>query len=209
MKPKPDQTPYEFWEDVYEAASPETNGTPSAALARFAADRTPGRALDLGCAKGDDAVWLARRGWRVTAVDISPTVLGYARANAQRHALEDRIAFEQHDLTQSFPEGRFDLISAMFLQTPFAFPRRKILAQAGAALNSGGLLLMVTHGSAAPWSWADHDHAFPTAEEERGELGLAGSEWSDGHVGAVKRLARGPSGQTAEVLDNVIAIWRR
>ncbi len=209
MKPKPDQTPYEFWEEVYEAASPKTSGKPSAVLERFAAGRAPGHALDLGCAKGDDAVWLARGGWRVTAVDISPTVLDYARANARRHDVEDRIAFEQHDLTRSFPQGRFDLICAMFLQTPFSFPRHAIVAQAASALNSGGLLLVVTHGSAAPWSWADRDHVFPTAQLEREDLELARSDWSDEYVGAIKRTARGPSGQTADVLDNVIAISRR
>ena len=209
MKPKPDQTPYEFWQEVYDRSSPETSGTPSAVLERFATDRMPGTALDLGCAKGDDAVWLARRGWSVTAVDISPTVLGYARANAERHVVENRIAFEQHDLTRSFPKGRFDLVCAMFLQTPYAFPRRTVLAQAAAALNSGGLLLVVTHGSAAPWSWADDDHVFPTTREEREDLGITGPEWSDDYVGTIDRVARGPSGQTAHVLDNVIAISRR
>lgn len=51
------KTPLQFWEGLYANASGEMSGNPSTALARFAGDRTPGVALDLGCAKGDDAVW--------------------------------------------------------------------------------------------------------------------------------------------------------
>lgn len=208
MKPQPGQSPHEFWEEVYSGASQDTTGRPSAVLERFAIDRAPGRALDLGCAKGDDAIWLAGRGWKVTAVDISMQALKLAQMNAACRVVGDRISFEKHDLTQTFPAGRFDLISAMFLQTPFSFPRSDVVAKAASKLNSGGLLLLVTHGSAAPWSWAKHDHVFPTAAEERGEIGLQGTEWRDEFVGGLTRLSTGPSGETVEVIDNVIAISR-
>jgi len=72
----------EFWEARYAGGSPESSGRPSGALVRFVADRRPGRAVDVGCARGDDVVWLAKRGWTATGVHVSETVLGYARANA-------------------------------------------------------------------------------------------------------------------------------
>ena len=208
MKPLPGQTPRAFWEDRYRDASAETTGRPSAILKRHAQDLVPGRALDLGCAKGDDAIWLAQQGWDVCGVDISEAALSIARSNAQRRGVADRTVFACHDLTVSFPEGGFDLISAMFLQTPFEFPRRSVVARAYSLLNPGGLLLAVTHGSAAPWSWSGHDHSFPTAEQDLEELGYTESDAEVAFVGAVSRQATGPNGQTANVFDNVIVLQK-
>lgn len=101
MNIDPKMDPRTFWEEIYEKASSQTSGRPSAILERFAKDRPVGHALELGCGKGDDAVWLARQGWTVTAVDISETALGYARANAERHDVENKITFAAHDLTKA------------------------------------------------------------------------------------------------------------
>ena len=117
------KTPLQFWEGLYANAS---SGNPSSALARFAKDRTPGAALDLGCAKGDDAVWLAKQGWQVLGVDIAPAAQRHATANAARNNVT--VRFEQHDLSQSFPDGTFDLISVNFMQTPFDLPWADISA---------------------------------------------------------------------------------
>jgi len=209
MKPMPGQTPRAFWEDRYRDASGETSGRPSTVLERYAQDLVPGRALDLGCAKGDDAIWLAQQGWDVCGVDISEAALSIARRNALRRDVADRIVFACHDLTVSFPEGRFDLISAMFLQTPFEFPRRDVVARAYSLLNPEGLLLAVTHGSAVPWSWSRQDHAFPTAEQELNELGYNENDAQVAFVGSVSRTATGRDGQTASVLDNVIILQKR
>ncbi|WP_299964410.1 methyltransferase domain-containing protein [uncultured Roseobacter sp.] len=127
MQPTAGQSPQDFWEGLYRGAGRQTRGQPSAMLERFATDRTPGRALDLGCAKGDDAIWLAQQDWDVVAVDIAQAALDIAAANAAESGVSDRISFARHDLAMSFPDGRFDLISAMFLQTPFDFPKRQSL----------------------------------------------------------------------------------
>ncbi len=169
-------------------------------------DRTPGHALDLGFAKGDDAIWLAQQGWDVVATDIAQAALDIAKAGAAKRGVADRMLFAHHDLAISFPEGRYDFISAMFLQTPFEFPKREVLPQAYGQLASGGMLLIVTHGSAAPWSWSKADHPYPTPEEDLAALGYAASDKEVAFVGGVRRTARGPNGQTAQVLDNVIAL---
>ena len=193
----------QVWEDIYRDASPSSSGRPGMALRRFAEPLPAGRALELGCAKGDDAVWLARKGWAVLAVDISATALGYARANAARAGVEDRITFQRHDLSRSFPKGAFDLVTASFLQSPVDFPRAAVLGRAAAAVAAAGHLLIVEHASRAPWSWAAPGTRYPAAEETLASLSLRDGDWGRLHVAAIERRASGPDGQTALVRDNV------
>ncbi|MEP3276100.1 MAG: class I SAM-dependent methyltransferase [Stappiaceae bacterium] len=198
-----------FWDSVYENGSQESTGRPSTALEKYAENRTAGRALDLGCAKGDDAIWLARKGWQVTAADISQTALNYAQKNAENAEVADRITFECRDFSTSFPTGKYDLVTALFLQTPLAFPRAQVLNRAAHAVTPGGLLLIVAHGSRAPWSWSDPDTTYSTAMESLEELKLELSQWSQIFVGPNERTATGPEGQTAMVTDSIIAIERQ
>ena len=197
-----------FWEEHYRNRSRSSNGRPSGALVGFAEPLPGGTALDLGCARGDDAVWLAKRGWRVVAIDVSGTVLARAAENAQAAGVSDLIEFRRHDLASTFPEGRFDLVCALFLHSPVEFPRTRVLRAAARAVAPGGLLLIVEHASAPPWSWADPDTVFPTPEESLAALELDPSRWHEEFVGAPEREATGPDGETATVTDNVIALRR-
>jgi len=199
----------EFWENVYRAASPNTSGRPGTVLKHFAEGLSPGRALELACGKGDDAVWLARQGWTVLAVDISATALGYAADNAMRSGVAERITFERHDLARSAPQGQFDLVSASFFHSPGPFRRDAVLSRAAATVSDGGHLLITDHGSRAPWSWSAPDAHYPTAEETLASLSLSDDEWERRFVGALERVANGPDGQTASILDNVIFLQRR
>ncbi|MGV9599151.1 hypothetical protein ACWDR1_21020 [Streptosporangium sandarakinum] len=70
-----------------------------------------------------------------------------------RRVLGDRVVAQRHDLCASFPRGGFDLICAHYLHTLFDLDRATVLRSAAHALRSGGRLLVVDHGSAAPWSW--------------------------------------------------------
>ena len=204
------QNPSElFWDTHYKSVSPESSGKPSSALVAFVESRRPGNALELGCGKGDDAIWLARQGWRVTAADVSETALGYAEANARRAGMEGRITFARHDLGQSFPAGEFDLVSVLFLHSSVQIPRIGILRRAAGAVSHGGLLLVASHGSVAPWSWSDPDTVFPTAEETLQDLRLDMKGWKPVFVGPSVRQATGPDGQTAEVTDEHLVLERR
>ncbi|NIY77681.1 class I SAM-dependent methyltransferase [Thalassospira sp. HF15] len=208
MNIDPKMDPRKFWQETYEKASPQTSGKPSAILERFVKDRTAGCALELGCGKGDDAVWLAKQGWTVTAVDVSETALGYARANAERNGVEHQITFEAHDLTKSLPDGVFDLVSAQFLQSPVEFPREAVLNRAAAMIAKGGLLLVTTHGSRPSWSWAPEDTVFPTPQEALYALTLDHTRWRQIAVDNFERMATGPKGEKGSVIDTVIALER-
>ena len=197
-----------FWEEHYRVSTRPSNRRPSGALVRFAGSLPGGTALDLGCSQGDDAVWLARRGWRVVAVDVSGTVLARAAKNAEAAGVSDLITFERHDLASTFPEGRFDLVSALFLHSPVEFPRTRVLRAAARAVAPGGLLLIVEHASVAPWSWTDPGTVFPTPEQSLATLDLDPSRWHGEFVGAPEREATGPNGDSATVTDNVIALRR-
>lgn len=201
-------TSAQFWDDRYASASPHSSGKPGTVLVRFTEHLPAGRALELGCARGDDAVWLAKQGWQVKAVDIAQQALAYAADNARRNDVAERIRFEQHDLSQTFPEGEYDLVTASFLESPVDFGRPEVLRKAAGLVAQGGALLITSHGSAATWS--DHRHTpFPTPEEALAELQLDAGEWESVFVGNIERLATGPAGETGEILDTVLLLKRR
>lgn len=198
-----------FWDRIYASKTKASGGRPSSVLTRFTAGRPKGRALDLGCARGDDAIWLAQQGWKATGVDVSEAAVEAARLAAAAQGVAADVSFERHDLTHSFPEGRFDLVTAMFLQSPVPFDRTKVLRRAAHAVEREGLLLLVTHGSRAPWSWSAPEALFPTAEAELADLALDPEAWRDMFVGTLPRMAFGPAGEQATLLDTIVALERR
>lgn len=197
-------TATEFWDDHYRA--PRAEPRPNVRLTEAASGWEPGTALDLGSGPGGDTLWLARRGWRVTAVDISGVAITRLRERALALGLRDRVAAERHDLASTFPVGRFDLISAHYLHTSFALPRADVLRRAAETLSPGGRLLVVDHGSVAPWSW-DQDARFPSPSEVAETIEL-GPGWTVERAEALARQATGPGGQSAEVVDHLLLIRR-
>jgi SAM-dependent methyltransferase len=198
------------WEEHYGERDRIWSGRVNVQFADVVADLPPGRALDLGCGEGADAVWLAEQGWEVVAVDISETALGRAKKEATSRGIAGRIQFVQLDLSDDFPDGTFDLVSAQFLHSTVRLDRQPILVNAAAALRPGGLLVIVDHGSAPPWaSKLDHHHEFPSAEEVVAGLDLSTDEFEHARVEAVERQAVGPEGQQRPWMDNVIVLRRR
>ncbi|MCX5387270.1 bifunctional 2-polyprenyl-6-hydroxyphenol methylase/3-demethylubiquinol 3-O-methyltransferase UbiG [Streptomyces sp. NBC_00083] len=198
-----------FWDGVYAARPAADSPQPNVRLTEAAASLLPGDALDLGCGNGGDALWLARRGWRVTAADISAVAVERLAALARAHEVERRLTSLQADLQASFPPGEFDLVCAHYLHTPKEFDRAAVLRTAAHALRPGGRLLVVDHGSTAPWSW-NQDPAFhyPSAREVAAGIGLEPQGWTVERADALRRMATGPDGRTAEVTDHVLLIRR-
>ncbi|WP_431921900.1 class I SAM-dependent methyltransferase [Micromonospora wenchangensis] len=198
-----------FWEQHHRARRRGSAGHPNPVLEETARTLPPGEALDLGCGAGGDTIWLARHGWQVTAVDISNAAVERVRALSRRLGIDERVTGEQHDLARSFPDGQFDLISAQYLHTPFALDRTRVLRSAAYALRPGGHLLIVDHGSTAPWSWnRDADTHHPSPGKTAAGLALDPARWSVVRADMPHRRATGPGGRTATVTDNVLLIQR-
>ncbi|WP_329189900.1 class I SAM-dependent methyltransferase [Actinacidiphila glaucinigra] len=200
----------EFWDARYAGSDRVWSGNPNNVLVREVEGLKPGTALDLGCGEGADAVWLARQGWRVTAVDISRVALERAAGHAKAEGIaEGLIDWQRHDLGATFPEGTYDLVSAQFLHSPNDMPRERILRAAAAAVAPGGVLLVVGHAGFPAWETDPHPEVhFPTPQEVLESLGLPEGEWevvlSDEH----ERIQNDPDGRPTTRVDNTLEIRR-
>ncbi|MFF0268113.1 class I SAM-dependent methyltransferase [Kribbella sp. NPDC004536] len=173
-----EQLPGEYWNEFYSEHEQVWSGKPNVLFAEEVSELTPGRALDLGCGEGADAIWLAQRGWSVTAVDISSVALGRAAEHARAAGVGERIEWEQHELGKSFPDGEFDLVSAQFLHSKTELPRDGILRRAAAAVALGGVLLIEGHLGFPPGEHNPHpDIHFPGPDEVIESLALPDGEW--------------------------------
>ncbi|MEZ0338491.1 class I SAM-dependent methyltransferase [Mycobacterium sp. pV006] len=198
----------QHWEDRYSERPQMFSGRVNHWLAEVAGPLPAGRALDLGCGEGADAVWLAERGWQVTGVDVSETALGRARRAATQRGVDDRVRLVPCDLSVDFPGGTFDLVSAHFLQSLVHLDRARIFARAAAAVTPGGTLLIVDHAAAPPWADHAHDIVFPTVGDVLDVVGIDAG-WDQVHAGTVERDAVGPDGRSGVLLDNLIVLRRR
>ena len=124
---------------------------PNAHLLAEAGDLRPGRALDAGCGHGSETLWLAASGWRVTAVDFSPTALDHAAATAQALGADvvKRIEWIEGDLaTWTPPPSRFDLVTCLYVHV--AGSVGELVRRLGTGVAPGGTLLLVGHRPVDP-----------------------------------------------------------
>lgn len=131
----------EAWDERYAGTELVWSATPNVFVAAECADLAPGHAVDLAAGEGRNAIWLARQGWQVTAVDFSRAGLDKGRAVAGDLPIE----WERADVLHWHGEG-FDLALLAYLQLP-ATERREAVRRAFAALRPGGTFLLVAHDS--------------------------------------------------------------
>ena len=102
----------EFWNDTWSTMG-HTFSHYDQILMDCADDLEPGRALDIGCGSGGNAVWLAERGWQVTGVDFSDVAIEQARVRAADKRVE--VEFVVSDATMYRPDGQYDLITSFYI----------------------------------------------------------------------------------------------
>lgn len=205
-----DNEHHTHWEQRYAERPQIWSGRVNARLEEVVPQIDGDVVLDLGCGEGGDAIWFAEHGWEVVAVDVSSTALARAAEEADKRGVLSHIDFQQHDLTQSMPEGPFDLVSAQFFHSLVDMDRPAILRRAAATVAPGGTLLIVDHGGAPPWAPEEvRHHVFPPADEVVDNLALDPGQWERVRVDSVARSATGPDGQQAELIDNVIQLRRK
>ena len=105
------------WDARYAAAELVWSAEPNRFLVAEVSDLAPGRALDVACGEGRNAIWLAERGWDVTGADFSPTALDKARRLADGRGVTVRWLLADA-VTDPVEPAAFDLVAVFYLQLP-------------------------------------------------------------------------------------------
>ncbi len=201
-----------FWDDRYRSQTALWSGNPNPHLVAEASDLAPGTALDVGSGEGADAIWLAGRGWRVTAVDLSTVALERAAEHAAQlgAGIAGRIDWLHEDLTSWDPgSARYDLVSAQYMQLPAA-PRQALFGRLAAAVARGGTLLIVGHHPSDLQTTMPRPpmpELFYTGDDIAAALDP--SEWDIITNASPARTATDPDGQPVTIHDTVLRARRR
>ena len=111
-------------------------------LIEVASAMTPGKALEFGCGEGQNAIWLAERGWIVNAVDASASAVSEARDLAAAAGVGGTIVFDVADVARWTPVSRYDLVFCTFGLPARGMGRSRMLEMAAAAVAPGGTILL-------------------------------------------------------------------
>jgi SAM-dependent methyltransferase len=135
----------EEWDDRYRGSELVWSARPNRFLVAETETLTPGRALDLACGEGRNAVWLAERGWEATGVDFSGVAIEKARGLARERSV-DADWIEADLLEYEPPAAAFDLVILFYVHL-IGPELARVLGRAAAAVAPGGTLLLVGHDS--------------------------------------------------------------
>jgi SAM-dependent methyltransferase len=176
---------------------------------------TPGRALEIGCGAGANAVWLAERGWKVTAIDFAKAAIEQGRRLAGDRGVD--VDFLVADAASYEPDREYDLVTSFYIQLPSA-ERAAMLATAASALAPSGTLLFVSHDrSSPPPDWTEEDlDTLTTPDEIASELSeleikeayVLEHEHGGAHASPVRESSAAPNehgSQNADAGDSPLA----
>lgn len=131
------------WRQGGERPATMAESPPNPHLAREVSELVPGTALDAGCGAGAEAIWLASRGWQVTAADISAEALARAAERATTRGVSQRIRWVEADLSVWHPDGQFDLVTTHYAHP--SMPQLEFYDRVAGWVAPGGTLLIVGH----------------------------------------------------------------
>lgn len=193
------------WDERYRSRPEIWTGDPNRVLVAEVAALPPGTAFDAGAGEGGDACWLATRGWKVTAADISSVALQRAAARAEKLGLD--ITWLHADLARSPAPGTYDLVTAHFLHVPKA-AREPLFRHLADAVAPGGALLVAGHDPSNLTTTVprpDLAEMLWTADELAATLGEG---WTIEVAEARPRQATDPDGREVTIHDAVLRARR-
>ena len=134
-----------YWNEIWDGdrASAMAAGEPNPHLVAEIGDLSPGSALEAGCGAGAEAIWLAAKGWQVTAVDIAADALTRAADRAIGSGAADRVRWVEADLSTWHPETRYDLVTTHYAHP--AMPQLEFYDRIASWVAPGGTLFVVGH----------------------------------------------------------------
>ena len=198
----------EDWDERYAGQELLWRAEPNRFLVSETADLQPGRALDLACGEGRNAIWLAERGWHATGVDFSAAGLAKARRRAAERGVD--VEWVEADVREWRPPGPYDLVIVFYVQLPAA-ERREVTALAARAVGPGGHLLVVAHDSAnlTEGIGGPQDPAvlFSASDVLEDLAGLDGVSFSVERAERVRRPVATEDGE-ADALDVLVRVRR-
>jgi SAM-dependent methyltransferase len=193
------------WDDRYASVAQVWSGQPNNALVHEVTGLPPGRALDVGCGEGADAVWLAGQGWQVTALDVSQVALDRAARHAGQAGAQVQWVHAGF-LDAPLPPMTFDLVTAQYpalLRTAGHDAERKLLA----SVAPGGTLLIVHHTEIGLDQARAHGHTPADYVSPADVATVLGDDW---RVEIDERRPREVSGDGgAHHIDDIVLRARR
>ena len=194
----------EAWNDRYRETDLIWSAGPNQFVEAELADLAPGRALDLAAGEGRNAIWLAERGWQVTAVDFARAGLDKGRTRAGDVSVEWVCA----DATTWVGDASYDVCVIAYLQLP-ADERGAAVRNGFASVRPGGVFLLVAHdstnlteGTGGP----QYPHVLMTAEEVLGDLD--GERFEVERAERVSREVAQTDGTTRTAYDALVRVVR-
>lgn len=188
------------------------SGNPNGTLVVEVERMAPGRALDVGAGEGGDAVWLAERGWRVTASDVSERALERVAAEARRRGLHVECLHADANARDPYEPAAYDLVSAQYASIPRTPDRRGVHNVLG-AVAGGGTLLVVGHDLApmrAPVDAHHHSRPFDPDAYVRVEDFLAViTDSPDWEIETYETRPRPPGAASTHHVDDIVLRARR
>jgi cyclopropane fatty-acyl-phospholipid synthase-like methyltransferase len=149
----------EYWDQIWQGDRAASMGASQANphLIQEVSDLAPGTALDAGCGAGAEAIWLAARGWQVTAADIATAALARAAERAAASGVAGRVQWIQADLSAWEPDAQYDLVTTLYAHP--AMPQLEFYDRIASWVAPSGTLLIVGHLHHKAVEGDGHGHA--------------------------------------------------
>lgn len=136
------------WDERYSQNDLVWGAPPNAVVVEQLTALPHGRALDLACGEGRNALWLATRGWHVTGIDYSSVAIDKARTLASRspRSVRERLDYRTGDITDAQWGESYDLALLIYVHLPRS-QRNQVVRRAIDSLKPDGILMILGHDS--------------------------------------------------------------